>query len=93
MMKLVEEVIAQLSGPATQEEEVSHLVRAGVTEQVAMKYSGHRSRSTFMRYNITSERDVQDAAEKLDVARTVVGTSDRHITPVRMMPKRDTASS
>ena len=40
---------------------IRNLVRAGVDIAVAMKISGHRTRSTFDRYNVTSADDIADA--------------------------------
>jgi integrase len=45
---------------------VRNMLRAGVQEKVAMQISGHKTNSMLWRYNITNERDIRDAGERIE---------------------------
>ena len=72
---------------------VRSMVRAGVSQNVAMRRSGHKSDSIFRRYDIVSETDLREADEKVAayLERAENGQSGRRV--IAITQKRETVTN
>ncbi|MCZ6695395.1 MAG: tyrosine-type recombinase/integrase, partial [Acidobacteria bacterium] len=59
---------------------VRDMVRAGVPETVAMSVTGHRTRSVFDRYDITTGDDQRDALERTAAYRQTMPSGQNVVT-------------
>ena len=50
---------------------IRNMTRRGLNDTTAMKISGHKTRSVFIRYNIVDERDLAEAARLIEAGRQV----------------------
>lgn len=64
-----------------------NLIRAGIDRDVAKKITGHRTDSMFSRYNIVSETDLMEAADKLNARRTTGTNAGQQSQTAEISPK------
>ena len=60
---------------------VRNFEKAGVSQSVAMKISGHKTASVYRRYRVVDEQDIADALVRTQAARPPA--SSARITPLR----------
>ena len=64
-------------------------IRSGVPEQVVMELGGWRTRSVLARYNVTSERDLTEALERLSRYVTERAAETPKVQPLRPEPAQN----
>jgi integrase len=64
-------------------------IRSGVPEQVVMELGGWRTRAVLARYNVTSERDLADALERVSRYVTERAADAPRVQPLRLEPAQN----
>ena len=54
------------------------MIKAGIPERIAMKLSGHETRTIFARYLILDEGDLRTAVERLDQSNQLKSQTVNH---------------
>ena len=62
---------------------IRNMTRSGVPPSIAMSISGHRTISTFLRYDIASEKDKREALRKVEARVAAEAGKSSNVVPIR----------
>ena len=66
---------------------IRNMTRSGVPPAIAMSISGHRTISTFLRYDIASEEDKREALRKVEARAAAEAGKTSDVVPMRNTEK------